>query len=159
MPDQTHTCTSPSCGYKDLFPYTECPKCGGAMSTNPNPNSTPTPASTTSTNPTIRTTAPTTAAGKAEMTAAAATATPPHINPFYTQTFSPQPPQPRQENLLRLLNWHQEEEEKKKAARIADFREKFEKARGFDEEDDEEFYPGAGKEGEKRDKGNGKERG
>jgi hypothetical protein len=100
----------------------------------------------------------TTTATIAASSSSASSSTAPHINPFYTQTFSPQPPQPRQESLLRILQWHQEEEkrheEEKKAARIAEFWERFEKARGFDEEDDEEFYPGAGK-----GKGKGKERG
>jgi hypothetical protein len=106
----------------------------------------------------VTTIAITSAAATAASSSTASSSTAPGINPFYTQTFSPQPPQPRQESLLRILQWHQEEEkrheEEKKAARIAEFRERFEKAMGFDEEDDEEFYPGVG-EG----KGKGKERG
>jgi hypothetical protein len=94
----------------------------------------------------VTTIAITSAAATAASSSSASSSTAPGINPFYTQTFSPQP---RQEGLLRILQWHQEEEKRhegeKKTARIAEFRERFEKARGFDEEDDEEFYPGVRK--------------
>jgi hypothetical protein len=156
MTDQTHTCTNASCGYKDTFTYTQCPKCGWAMSTNRNPNSTPTPASVAAEAATI-----------GEMTAvssSSSSSTAPHPNAFNTRTVQPQPRQTTSENIASrhildpILQRHvQRHEEEKKAARIAEYREAFEKARGF--EDDDEFYPGAGKEDEKKDKGKGKEGG
>jgi hypothetical protein len=153
----TYTCTNAICGYKTTIPCAGCQDCGYAISTNRNPNSTPTPASEKAARTHI-----------GEITSAAETA--PHTKDFYTSPFAPQPkPQPRQNPTSRaildpLLQRHvqkHEEEKKKAAARIAAHDERYERARGFDEEDDEEFIPNVGKEGEseKKDKGKGKERG
>jgi hypothetical protein len=85
---------------------------------------------------------------------------PPHPHNFYASSFAPKPHQnPTSRSILDPVLQKHIQEDKKKAsavARIAAHDDRFERARGFDEEDDEEFIPNVGKEGE--DNGKGKER-
>jgi hypothetical protein len=97
------------------------------------------------------------ATGTATASYFSSSSNPPHQHNAYARSFEPQH---RQEYLFGRLQRDIEEGEKK-AARIAANDERHERARGFDEEDDDEFIPNIGKEGEgeKKDKGKEKERG